>query len=69
MVTNSPRASQIVSPAGVWAHLSTDLQVQAVRLLAQLAAHLVLTQAEQPIQQERKEACDAFPCTQQQNPA
>ncbi len=63
MVTNSPRASQIVSPAGVWVHLSTDLQVQAVRLLAQLAAHLVLAQAE-PIQQERKEACDAFSCTQ-----
>jgi hypothetical protein len=68
MDTNSPRAAQIVSPVGVWAHLSTDLQVQAVRLLAQLAAHLVLAQAE-PIQQERKEACDAFPCTKQQNPA
>lgn len=68
MDTNSSRAAQIVSPAGVWAHLSTDLQAQAVRLLAQLAAHLVLAQAE-PIQQERKEACDAFSCTQHQNPA
>ena len=68
MVTNSPRASRIVSPAGVWAHLSTDLQVQAVRLLAQLATHLVLAQAE-PIQQERKEACDALSCIQHQNPA
>jgi hypothetical protein len=68
MVTNSPRAVQIVLPAGVWAHLSTDLQAQAVRLLAQLAAHLVLAQTE-PIQQERKEACDAFPCTEHQNPA
>lgn len=68
MGTNSPRAAQIVSPAGVWAHLSTDLQAQAVRLLAQLAAHLVLAQVE-PIQQEGKEACDAIPCTQHQNPA
>ncbi|HWS85032.1 MAG TPA: hypothetical protein VN207_12330 [Ktedonobacteraceae bacterium] len=68
MATNAPRAPQLVSEAAVWAHLSADLQVQAVRLLAQLAAHLVLAQAE-PIQQERKEACDAFSCTQQQNPA
>ena len=68
MVTNSPRAAQMVSEASVWANLSTDLQAQAVRLLAQLAAHLVLAQVE-PIQQERKEACDAFSCTQQQNPA
>jgi len=68
MGTNSPRDVQIVSSASVWAHLSTDLQAQAVRLLAQLAAHLVLAQSE-PIQQERKEACDAFPCSEHQNPA
>ena len=68
MGTNSPRVVQIVSPAGVWAHLSTDLQAQAVRLLTQLTTHLVLAQME-PIQQERKEAYDAFPCTKHQDPA
>ncbi len=68
MDTNSPRVAQIVSPAGVWALLSTDLQAQTVRLLAQLAAHLVLAQAE-PIQQEGKEACNAVPCAKHQNPA
>lgn len=68
MGTNSPRAAQVVSPAGVWAHLSTDLQAQSVRLLAQLATHLVLAQAE-PMQQEGKEACHAIPCTKHKNPA
>jgi hypothetical protein len=68
MVTNSPPAAQIVSPADVWTHLPTDLQVQAIRLLAQIATHLVLAQAE-PIQQERKEASDALSYAQQQNPA
>jgi hypothetical protein len=68
MVTNSSRASQMVSPASVWAHLSSDLQVQVVQHLAQLAAHLVLAQAE-PAQQERKEACDGVFDIQRQNPA
>jgi hypothetical protein len=68
MATNAPGAPQLVSEAAVWAHLSTDLQVQAVRLLAHLAAHLVLAQAE-PIQQERKETPDASSCIQHQNPA
>lgn len=68
MATNSSRAPQLVSPTGVWAHLPTDLQIQVVRLLAELAAHLVLAQAE-PIHQQRKETCDAFLSIHQQNPA
>ena len=32
---------QLVSPAQVWAHLTTDLQVRAIRLMAQLALNLV----------------------------
>jgi hypothetical protein len=68
MPIHCPTADQIVSPAQVWTHLSTDLQVHVVRLLAQLAAHLVLAEGEHP-QQARKETCDALSSSTQQDPA
>ena len=39
MAMDSPAPNQMVSPTQVWAHLSTDLQLQIVHLFAQLAAH------------------------------
>ena len=42
MATNFPSADQRVSPTQVWAQLTPDLQVHIIRLVAQLAAHLVL---------------------------
>ena len=68
MAIHCSPARPLVSPAQVWPHLSTDLQVHVVRLLAQLAAHLVLTEEEQA-HQARKEVRDAFPSIPQQDPA
>ena len=49
---------------------TTDLQVHVIRLLAQLAAHLVLTEAEEErAQLARKETCDALSAVTQQDPA
>jgi hypothetical protein len=59
MATDFPSAAQCVSPAQVWAQLSPDLQVHIIRLVAQLAAHLVLAE-EEHAQHARKEAGDAF---------
>jgi proline dehydrogenase len=68
MTMNFSTADQIVSPAQVWTHLSTDLQVHVVRLLAQLAAHLVLAEG-QPANLARKETGDALSSLTQQDPA
>jgi hypothetical protein len=67
MAMDFSTADQMVSPTQVWTHLSTDLQVHVVRLLAQLATHLVLTEGERtpPV---RKETCDAFSSLAQQDP-
>lgn len=67
MTMDSSTADQMVSPAQVWAHLSTDLQVHVVRLLAQLAAHLVLAEG-QPPNLARKETGDALSSLAEQDP-
>jgi hypothetical protein len=74
MAMHSSTADQLVSPTQVWRHLSTDLQVHVIRLLAQLAAHLVLTETESETEEEhahhpRKETCDALSAVTQQDPA
>ena len=72
MAMHSSTTDHLVSPAQVWRHLSTDLQVHVIRLLAQLAAHLVLTEAEaeaESTQLEQKETCDALSAITQQDPA
>jgi hypothetical protein len=72
MAMHSSTTAHLVSPAQVWRHLSTDLQGHVIRLLAQLAAHLVLTEAEaeeEPAQLERKETCDALSAITQPDPA
>lgn len=68
MAMNFSTADQMVSPTQVWAHLSLDLQGHIVRLLAQLATHLVLTE-EEHAQHTRKEAADALSSITQQDPA
>ncbi len=72
MAMHSSTADQLVSPTQVWRHLSTDLQVHVIRLLAQLAAHLVLTEtesAEEHAHHPRKETRDALSAVTQQDPA
>ena len=68
MVTDFPSADQRVSPAQVWAQLSPDLQVHIIRLVAQLAAHLVLSE-EEHTQHARKETSDARSSIAEQDPA
>ena len=68
MVMDFSTADQMVSPAQVWTHLSTDLQVHVVRLLAQLTAHLVLAEGERT-PPGRKETEDALSSLTQQDPA
>ena len=68
MAMDSPVSNQVISPTQVWAHLSTDLQLHVVHLLAQLAAHFVLAQAE-PVQQARKETIDGPSSITEQDPA
>lgn len=68
MAMDSSTADQMVSPAQVWTHLSTDLQVHVVRLLAQLAAHLVLSEGQHP-QPARKETRDGLSSIAEQDPA
>jgi hypothetical protein len=60
-------ADQRVSPAQVWAQLTPDLQVHIIRLVAQLAAHLVLAEEEQA-QHARKENRDALSSIAAQDP-
>jgi hypothetical protein len=70
MALDSSTTDHLVSPAQVWRQLSTDLQVHVIRLLAQLAAHLVLTEAEEErAQLARKETRDALSAITQQDPA
>ncbi len=68
MATDFPSAAQRVSPTQVWAQLSPELQVHIVRLVAQLAAHLVLAE-EEHAQHARKEICDALSSILEQDPA
>jgi hypothetical protein len=67
MATDFPSADQRVSPAQVWAQLTPDLQVHIIRLVAQLAAHLVLAE-EEHAQHARKETCDALSSIAEQDP-
>jgi hypothetical protein len=67
MATDFPSADQRVSPTQVWAQLTPDLQVHIIRLVAQLAAHLVLAE-EEHAQHVRKETRDAFSSTTEQDP-
>ena len=72
MAMHSSPTDHLVSPAQVWRQLSTDLQVHVIRLLAQLAAHLVLSEAEteeEHAQLARKETRDALSAVPQQDPA
>lgn len=39
---------QLISPAQVWARLTTDVQTRAIRLMAQLALNLVAAPDERP---------------------
>jgi hypothetical protein len=68
MTMDFPTPNQMTTPTQVWVHLSTDLQAQVVHLLAQLAAHFVLAQAE-PGPQARKESTDGLSSITEQNPA
>jgi hypothetical protein len=70
MAMHSSTADHLVTPAQVWTYLSTDLQVHVIRLLAQLAAHLVLTETEEEhAHHARKETRDALSSSTQQDPA
>ena len=72
MAMHSSTTDQVISPAQVWPRLSTDLQVHVIRLLAQLAVHLVLTEtatAEEHAHHPRKETRDALSAVTQQDPA
>ena len=70
MAMHSSTADHLVTPAQVWTYLSTDLQVHVIRLLAQLAAHLVLTETEEEhVHHARKETRDALSSSTQQDPA
>ncbi len=42
---------RLVAPTQVWASLSTDLQVRAIRLLAQLACSCAATHLEPPVKE------------------
>ena len=69
MAMHSSTTDHLVSPTQVWRHLSTDLQVHVIRLLAQLAAHLVLTETEEEhVHHARKETRDALSSSTQQDP-
>jgi hypothetical protein len=67
MAMDSPVLNQMTPPTQVWAHLSTDLQLQVVHLLTQLAAHFVVAQTE-PVQQTRKESTDGLSSITEQDP-
>ena len=70
MAMHSSTTDHMVCPAQVWRQLSTDLQVHVIRLLAQLAAHLVLTEIEEErAQLVRKETRDALPTVTKPDPA
>jgi hypothetical protein len=69
MAMHSSTTDHLVSPAQVWKHLSTDLQVHVIRLLAHLAAHLVLSATEEEhAQLARKETRDVLSIVTQQDP-
>ena len=68
MATDFLSADQRVSPTQVWAQLTPDLQVHIIRLVAQLAAHLVLAE-EEHAHHARKENRDALSSIAEQDPA
>lgn len=68
MSVHPSSAEQVVPPAQVWTRLSTDLQLHVVHLLAELAAHFVLAQAEY-VRPTRKESGDACSSRTGQDPA
>jgi hypothetical protein len=51
----------------IWVHLSSDLQIRVVGLLAQLALNMVVARPQN--QSEREKACHADPATYPQNPS
>ena len=67
MATDFLSADQRVSPTQVWAQLTPDLQVHIIRLVAQLAAHLVLAE-EEHAHHARKENRDALSSIAEQDP-
>jgi len=67
MATDFLSAAQRVSPTQVWAQLTPDLQVHIIRLVAQLAAHLVLAE-EEHAHHARKENRDALSSIAEQDP-
>ena len=70
MAMHPSPTDHLVCPAQVWRQLSTDLQVHVIRLLAPLAAHLVLSETEEEhAQLVRKETRDTLPTITQQDPA
>ena len=69
MAMHSSPTDHLVCPAQVWRQLSTDLQVHVIRLLAQLAAHLVLSATEEEhAQLARKETRDALSAVTKPDP-
>lgn len=66
MILQSMPVECPVSPAQVWAHLATDAQERAIRLMAQLAFKLVAAQSSEP---PGKESNDALPVRRPQDPA
>ena len=55
--------NQLVSPAQVWARLTTDLQVRAIRLMAQLALNLVAVPDERPLEESEHVSLTHHPQT------
>ncbi len=51
----------------MWVHLSSDLQIRVVGLLAQLALNMVVARPQN--QPQREEACHADPAVHPQNPS
>jgi hypothetical protein len=68
MSVQSSPAKGPVSPAQVWARLETELQKQAMRLMAQLAFNLVATQAGWLVAED-KESNHVIPPYHPQDPA
>jgi len=66
MSTSTAPSANSVAPSKVWAALNADLQGRVLRLLAQLAFRLLITQTELPV---NKETSDAYSSEQSQNQA
>jgi len=66
MSASTTPSADSVAPTKVWAALNADLRGRVLRLLAQLAFNLLITQTELPV---NKETSDAHLSEQSQNPA